>query len=160
MKLIPKGKKSYYRTLLIMTHPTARCAVLSFFLLIKFIVDYEILLRKNGVVGFIAHKYLCNKHSFCHFYLKCWARKIALKTSKNAGNSAKFEHQKLQIKIWKIMFCDTCQRQKKHYAIFQKNTICKWRLTPVSRASWGRRQTMPAMVEANEHAKTAQYHEG
>ena len=53
--------------------------------------------RKNGVVGFIAVRYLCHKH-FLHFYLKFWPRKIALKSSKNARNSAKYEHQNLPIK--------------------------------------------------------------
>ena len=44
-------------------------------------------------------RYLSLNHIFWHFYLKFWARRIALKTSKNAGNSATFEHQKLLIKI-------------------------------------------------------------
>ena len=52
---------------------------------------------KNGVAGFIALRYLCHKHIF-DILSEFWARKIALKTSKNARNSAKFERQKLQIK--------------------------------------------------------------
>ena len=49
--------------LLIMTHPIARCAVLSFFFM-KIIVSDEMVFWKNGVVGCIVHRYLCHKHIF------------------------------------------------------------------------------------------------
>ena len=59
------------------------------------------------------------KHNFAKFYLKILAHKIALKTNENAQKSAELEHPKLQIKIWKIIFCDTFTlRQKTYYAIY------------------------------------------
>ena len=89
-------------------------------------------------MGFIALRYLCRTTYFCHFYLKFWARKIALKTSKNGRNSAKFERQKLPIKIWKIMFCDTyTQRHKTPLRNFPgKKTFRKWWST-LLQSRWG-----------------------
>ena len=137
MTLIPKGTKPHYAIFpqtisFIRTHPTERCVVLSF-LIKKNIVNDEIVFRKNGVVGFIALRYLCHKHIFWHFYLKLWARKIALKTSKNAINSSKFEHQKLQITCWKNCVLSHLypKAKKKHNAIFPEKIFRKWRLTLV-----------------------------
>ena len=94
-----------------MTHPTALCAVLSCFLLQKYI-NGEIVFRENGVAGFIALGYLCHK-IFLIFLSEILVRKIALKINENARNSAKFEQEKLQIKkIEKLCFDTYTQRQK------------------------------------------------
>ena len=46
----------------IVIHPTARCALLSFYK--KYIVNHGTVFRKNGVVVFIALTYLCHIHIF------------------------------------------------------------------------------------------------
>ena len=109
---------------------SSHCKLRSALFYKKYIVNDEIVFRKNGVVGFITHRYLYHRHIFWHFCLKFWARKIALKTSKNARNSAKFEHEKLLIKIRKIMFCDTyTQRPKTPLRNFSGKIFRKWRST-------------------------------
>ena len=61
--------------------------------------------------------------------MKFWVRKIAHKTSKNARNLAKTEHQKLQKKM-KNYLCHTCtQRQKPHKRNFSGKIFRNWRST-------------------------------
>ena len=52
-----------------------------------------------------------------------------MKTGKNARNSAKFKHRKFQIKIWKVMFCDTYTQRKKTLRNFSGKIFRQWRLT-------------------------------
>ena len=61
------------------------------------------------------------KHILWHFHLASLARKIGFETNENVRKSAKLKHQKLQIKIWKIMFLTLIQRGKKNtrQAIFR-----------------------------------------
>ena len=93
--------------LLIMTRPTACCAVLFF---IRIYRQRRKSFPHKGVMGFIVLRYLCHKFVFWHFDLKIPARNIALKISKNARISAKFELENLQIFFF---LSDTrAQRQK------------------------------------------------
>lgn len=113
-----------------MTHSTAHCAMHSFFdKHMSSITKHPPL--KNGIVGFPALRYLYHEHIF-DIFIWFFACKTVLKTAKTVRTSAKLEHQKPQIKIWKIMLCDTLIQRKKPYAIFPENIFHRWQSTLLS----------------------------
>ena len=92
--LIPKGTQLRASVFpqnlsLIITHPTARCPLLSFFLYKYLFCQRRNIFPENDIVGFLASRYSCHKHIVLHFYLKFWVRKIVLKTSENVRKSDK-----------------------------------------------------------------------
>ena len=91
--------------------------------------------RENGVVKVLPLGITVTKHNLSNLYLKNLARKIALKINGNARSAAKLEHQKLQIKIEKNVFCDTYTQRHKNTTPFLRKKIFRNTIHPPGQSS-------------------------